>query len=142
MWISSAYMTTVPLQQAPAERATLGAIMQSFQVDQRVVAQQANRIAAPVIEQIHAIGAAAAAQAKATHQAEDIHNSSVYQRWDSQDRRSQEFENYQLGYSVIADTQNTAHSTLWDDDAAALVKSNPDRFEYVSAPNYWKGIDY
>ena len=29
-----------------------------------------------------------------------------------------------------------------NEDAEALVKSNPDRFEYVSAPNYWKGIDY
>jgi hypothetical protein len=31
----------------------------------------------------------------------NIHNSSVYQHWDSMDRRSQEFENYQLSYSVV-----------------------------------------
>ncbi len=58
------------------------------------------------------------------------------------DKRSQEFENYQLGYAVVSDTGNNAHGTLWTDDAAALVHSNPDRYEYVSAPNYWKGIDY
>jgi hypothetical protein len=58
------------------------------------------------------------------------------------DRRSQEFGNYQLGYAVVSDTGNNAHGTLWADDAAALVQSNPDRYEYVSAPNYWKGIDY
>jgi hypothetical protein len=141
-WMSSAYMTSVPQQFAGTERATLGAIMQSFQVDQAMVQQQANQIAAPVIAQIHAIGQASAAAAQAAHQREDIHNSSVYQHWDSMDKRGQEFENYQLGYAVVSDAQNTAHGTLWADDAAALVQSNPDRFEYVSAPNYWKGIDY
>jgi len=141
-WMSFAYMTSVPQQFAGAERATLGAVMQSFQVDQAVVQRQAGQIAAPAIAQIHAIGQASAAQAQAAHQREDIHNSSVYQHWDSMDKRSQEFENYQLGYAVVSDTQNTAHGTLWADDAAALVESNPDRFEYVSAPNYWKGIDY
>jgi hypothetical protein len=58
------------------------------------------------------------------------------------DKRSQEFENYQLGYTVISDSQNNAHGTFWNEDADALVKANPDRFEYVNAPNYWKGIDY
>ena len=141
-WLSMAYLTTVPVAQADKERATLGAILQSFNVNQAVVAQQANQIAAPAIAQIHAIGAAAAAQAQAAHERNDIQNSSVYQRWDSQDKRSQEFENYQLGYSVISDNGNNAHGTFWNADADALVKSNPNRFEYVNAPNYWKGIDY
>jgi hypothetical protein len=141
-WMSFAYMTTVPQQLAASERATLGAIMQSFQVNQAVVQRQAGQIAAPAIAQIHAIGKMVDQRVAATHQAEDIHNSSVYQHWDSMDKRSQEFENYQLGYAVVSDTQGNAHGTLWADDAAALVQSNPDRFEYVSAPNYWKGIDY
>jgi hypothetical protein len=127
---------------AAKEKATLGAIMQSFNVNQAVVDREAGQIAGPAINQIHAIGAAAAANAAAAHRAEDIQNSSVYRHWDSMDRRSQEFENYQLGYSVISDNQNTAHGTFWNEDADALVKSNPDRFEYVNAPNYWKGIDY
>lgn len=141
-WMSFVYSTTVPQQYAPQERATLGAIMQSFNVNNAVVQQQAHQIAAPEIGRIQAIGRAAAAQAKSAHEMEDIHNSSVYQRWDSNDKRSQEFENYQLGYTVISDNQNTAHGTFWNEDADALVKANPDRFEYVNAPNYWKGIDY
>jgi len=141
-WGSLVYAWSAPLAVAAKERATLSAILQSFNVNQAVVAQQANQIAAPQIAQIHAIGQRAAAQAQAAHQAEDIHNSSVYQHWDSMDKRSQEFENYQLGYSVISDGQNNAHGTFWNEDADALVKSNPDRFEYVNAPNYWKGIDY
>jgi hypothetical protein len=141
-WSSQAYMTMVPAQLAARERATLGAIMQSFSVNMAVVNAEAQRMAAPAIAQIHAIGKAAANQAAAAHERNDIQNSSVYQHWDSIDKRSQEFENYQLGYAVISDTQNTAHATMWSDDAALLVQNNPDKFEYVSAPNYWKGIDY
>jgi len=142
IWAGIVYSTAAPIQVAVKERATLGAIMQSFNTNEAVVQQQARQIAAPAINQIHAIGQMVNQRVADTHQAEDIHNSSVYQHWDSMDRRSQEFENYQLGYAVVSDTQNTAHGTLWADDAAALVQSNPDRFEYVNAPNYWKGIDY
>ena len=141
-WLSAIYTTTAPVAVAAKERATLGAILQSFTVNQAVVNAQAAAIAAPVIAQIHAIGAAAAAQAKSAHEAEDIQESSFYQRWDSLDKRSQEFENYQLGYTVIQDNSQNAHGTFWNSDADALVKSDPNRYEYVNAPNYWKGIDY
>ncbi len=141
-WLSMAYTTMAPVQVAAAERATLGAILQSFNVNMSVVNAQSARISGPAIEHIHAIGKAAANQAAAAHERNDIQNSSVYQRWDDNDKRSQEFENYQLGYSVISDTGNNVHGTLWNEDAAALVQNNPDKYEYVSAPNYWKGIDY
>jgi Short C-terminal domain len=141
-WLSEAYTTMAPVQVAARERATLGAILQSFNVNMSVVNAQSARISAPAIAQIHAVGRAAANQAAAAHERNDIQNSSVYQHWDNNDKRSQEFENYQLGYSVISDTGNNVHGTLWSEDAAALVQNNPDKYEYVSAPNYWKGIDY
>ncbi|HEY9126361.1 MAG TPA: hypothetical protein VIM62_04500 [Acidobacteriaceae bacterium] len=141
-YLTYATMTIVPETDAARERATLGAILQSFQVNQAVVQRQANQIAAPVVAQIHAIGQAAMERARASNEAFEIHNSSVYQHWDSMDKRSQEFSNYQLGYSVISTTDNTAHGTFWNEDADALVKSHPDKFEYVNAPDYWKGIDY
>jgi hypothetical protein len=141
-WGSYVFGYTAPQAVAAKERATLGAIVQSFHMNQRVVNQQAAAIAGPSIAKTMQIGQMVNARVQAAHQAEDIHNSSVYQHWDSMDRRSQEFSNYQLGYAVVADTGNNAHGTLWADDAAALVKSNPNQFEYVSAPNYWKGIDY
>jgi hypothetical protein len=141
-WMSFANVTTAPQQFAAAERDTLAAVMDSFKFDNNIVKGQAAQIAAPSIHASIAAGQAATQRINAAHQAEDIHNSSVYQHWDSMDRRSQEFGNYQLGYAVVSTTDNTAHGTLWADDAAALVQSNPDRYEYVSAPNYWKGIDY
>jgi hypothetical protein len=141
-WLSYVFGYTAPLAVAAKERATLGAIVQSFRMNQRVVNQESAAIAGPSIANSMRIGQMVNQRVQAAHQAEDIHNSSVYQHWDSMDRRSQEFANYQLGYAVVADTGNNAHGTLWADDAAALVQSNPNQFEYVSAPNYWKGIDY
>lgn len=141
-FLTMAYMTMVPVAEAPRERATLGAILQSFSVNQAVVQRQANQIAAPAIDQIHAIGRAAADQARTAHERNDIQNSSVYKRWDDNDKRSQEFENYQLGYSVISTSDHEYHGTFWNEDADAIVKSHPDKFEYVNAPDYWKGIDY
>jgi hypothetical protein len=141
-WMSMAYTTMAPMQIAGRDRATLAAIMQSFKVNEAVIDGQTRQIAGPAVHAIQAYGNMVGNRIAATHQAEAIHNSSVYQHWDSIDRRSQEFGNYQLGYAVVSDTGNNAHGTLWADDAAALVQANPDRFEYVSAPNYWKGIDY
>lgn len=141
-WGSTITASSAPQAIAGEVGPTLGAIMQSFEVNMAVVQTEAAQIAAPAIAQIHEIGRQAAMRAQAAHQAEDIHNSSVYQHWDSMDKRSQEFENYQLGYSVISDSQNNLHGTLWNEDADALVKSDPSRFEYVSAPDYWKGVDY
>lgn len=142
VWMSAAYMTSAPVQVAAAERATLAAILQSFNVNMSVIRAQGAQLAAPAIAQIHAVGKAAANQAAAAHERNDIQNSSVYQRWDNLDKRSQEFENYQLGFTVISNTEHTGHATLWNEQADELVQKNPDRFEYVSAPDYWKGIDY
>lgn len=142
IWASFISGVSVPQAFAGQERQTMAEVLQSFNVNEAVVQGEAAQIAAPAIARIHALGQAAANQAAAAHQREEIHNSSVYQHWDSMDRRSQEFENYQLGYSVIADTRNHAHRTFWNEDAAALVQSDPNRYEYVNAPDYWKGIDY
>ena len=141
-WMSFAYMTTVPAQLASAERSTLGAMMQSFQIDLQKVRGQSIAIAAPAVAQVQAVGKMVNQRVAAAHQAEAIHNSSVYDHWDSIDRRSREFENYQLGYAIVSDTGHNVHATMYQDDAATLVQQNPDKFEIVAAPDYWKGKDF
>jgi hypothetical protein len=141
-WASNAYMTSVPVALAAKERNTLAAVLQSYQVDMGIVSRQGAAMAKPQIDKIHEIGRRAAIQAQSAHQMEDIHNSSVYKHWDDMDKRSQEFENYQLNYAVLSNSDHTAHGTFDADEAALLVQQNPDKLEYVSAPNYWKGIDY
>jgi hypothetical protein len=134
--------TAIPTALADKERATMGVSLASFWVDTAAVQRMAHQYAAPAIEAIHAIGRAAAAQAAAAHARNDAWNSSVYKRWDDNDKRSQEFGNYLLGYSVIRDVDNNYHGTFWNEDAELLVHSYPNTFEYVSAPDFWKGIDY
>jgi hypothetical protein len=142
IWASTLTAISAPASIAPKERSTMGAILASFNINTAVVQGQAAAMAAPAIDRIHAIGRAAAQQAQNAHEMEDIHNSSVYQRWDSLDKRNQAFSNYLLDQTVVLDNQNNAHGTLWNQDADLLVKTDPNRFEYVNAPNYWKGIDY
>jgi len=141
-YMNMVFHTAVPVALADKERATMGAILASFTVNQQVVNAQASAIAAPAIAQIHAIGQAAAHQASSAHAAQDAHNRSVEERWDSLDKQHQAFSNYLLDQTVILDNQNNAHGTLWNQTADLLVKSDPNRFEYVNTPNYWKGIDY
>jgi hypothetical protein len=142
MYMTLAYITTVPDAFADKERATVGAILASFQVDMNVVQREANAMAAPAINAIHEIGKRAAIQAQAAHERNDIQNSSVYKRWDDNDKRNQAFSNYLLDQTVIRDVDNTAHGTLWNQDADWLVKNHPDKFEYVPTQDFWKGIDY
>jgi hypothetical protein len=137
-----AFHTAVPVAIAAEERNTMSAILNSFQVNMSVVNREAAALAAPAIEQIHAVGRAAAAQAQQAHQMNDLHNQAVESRWDSQDKHNQAFSNYLLDQTVISDNQNSGHATVWNQTADAMVKGNPSRFSYVDTPNFWKGVDY
>jgi hypothetical protein len=137
-----AFHTVVPVAIAAEQRGTMSAILNSFQVNMNAVNREAAALAAPAIEQIHAIGRAAAAQAQQAHQMNDLHNQAVEAHWDSQDRHNQGFSNYLLDQTVISDNQNSGHATVWNQTADALVKGNPSRFSYVDTPNFWKGVDY
>jgi hypothetical protein len=39
-------------------------------------------------------------------------------------------------------TGTIGHGTVWNSTADALVKADPNRYEIVNAPNFWKGWDY
>jgi hypothetical protein len=127
--------------------ATMGAILQSYQVNQAVVNQEANAIAAPAIDAIHRIGAEATARMKANDIANDQQHQAWHQGEDDIARRTQGFSNYILDQTVVQDNNmygngTVGHGTLWNSEADALVKANPNRFEYVTVPNYWRGTDY
>lgn len=132
----------VPIKFAEKERATASAILSSFSVNQAVVNQQAYAIAKPAIDAIHEIGRQSMQRAADSNAAFEAHNQAVYKQWDSNDKRSQAFSNLTLDQTVIQDNQLNAHGTMWNQTAEALVKSDPNRFEYVQTPNFWKGIDY
>jgi uncharacterized membrane protein len=141
-YMNVVHFVTIPQRYAAGENAIPAAIIASFSVNQNIVSAQANRMAAPEIARINAIGRRAAQQAAAAHAAEDVHNAAVERHWDSIDRNGTAFTNYLLDQTVVQDSQNNAHGTLWNSEADALVRSDPNRYRYVDTPNFWKGVDY
>jgi len=137
--LSVAYL---PPAVADQERGTVGAILASFQPNPAVIRQEIGALAGPMLEAIHQIGREADARYAATQVANDQQHATWAQGQDNQAKQGQGFSNYLLDQTVIADSENNAHATVWNGTANALVKANPDRFQIVDYPGYWKGIDY
>jgi hypothetical protein len=137
----------IPVELASRERATAGAIMASLQVNQGVVQQQANAMAAPTIIAIHAIGDAAAARMKASEAASDAQHDAYWARQDANARQSKARSDYMLDQTVVQNndvngTGTVGRATVWNSTADALVKADPNKYEYVDTSNYIKGLDY
>jgi hypothetical protein len=141
-FMNLANLVFAPAGVAAGEQSTLRAMLASFQVNQSVVNAQAAALAGPVVEAIHQIGRDVDARIRESDRQNDERRAAFDAHNDAMDRSSQGFSNYILDKSVILDNQNNAHGTMWNDTAAALVQSDPNRFEYVDTPGYWKGIDY
>ncbi len=159
----------IPLGSTDQQRATAAAIMSSYKVDTQLVQARTDAMMAPVLasmrqrweaqEQamvagnqriagnIRQIGANATARARA----EDIQHDQQHADWrqgqEENSRNTQGFSNYILDQTVVQDNNmygngTIGHGTVWNYQADALVKANPNRFEYVTVPNYWRGTDY
>jgi hypothetical protein len=146
---------------AKQEDNTVKAILASWKVNQQVINQQtaaaSQQAAANTqalirrneqwVDHIHQIGADATARMNAAQKAHDIQNQSFEQREDAISRNGQGFSNYLLDQTVVQDNNmynngTIGHGTAWNSTADALVKADPNRFEIVDTPNYWRGIDY
>jgi hypothetical protein len=147
--------------QSEREQNTVMAMMQSVKVNQQVMNQQMQRMLAQKrasdqairqnaqiqIQNIRNIGAQATARYNATQAANDAQQADWNANQDVQARNNQEFSNYLLDQTVVQDNNmynngTVGHGTAWNSTADALVKADPDRFEYVEKPNFWQGTDY
>jgi hypothetical protein len=147
--------------QSEREQNTVMAMMQSVKVNQQVMNQQMQRMLAQKrasdqairqnaqiqIQNIRNIGAQATARYNATQAANDAQQATWDADQDAQARNGQEFSNYLLDQTVVQDNNmynngTVGHGTVWNSTADALVKADPDRFEYVNKPNFWQGTDY
>jgi hypothetical protein len=147
--------------QSEREQNTVMAMMQSVKVNQQVMNQQMQRMLAQKrasdqairqnaqiqIQNIRNIGAQATARYNATQAAYDAQQAKRDADQDAQARTNQEFSNYLLDQTVVQDNNmynngTVGHGTAWNSTADALVKADPDRFEYVEKPNFWQGTDY
>jgi hypothetical protein len=150
-----------PDSDPPRRQATLNAILGSWKVNAEVLNRQNEEalrqkamddaaIGAQTrraVADIHAIGERATIRYNAAQAANDAQHAGYWAQQDSNARRSQSFGNYLLDQTVIQDNNlypngTVGHGTVWSSTADALVRSDPNRYEYVSSPNFWKGVDY
>ncbi len=155
----------LPLGATERQRAISAAIMASYRVDEQRVQSQVNVQTAQFhqIMEAHTQALEAFTQQQIAHtkqigadtmaraRAEDIQHDQQHATWrqgeDEISRNGQGFSNYILDQTVVQDNNmygngTIGHGTLWNSEADALVKANPNRFEYVTVPNYWRGTDY
>jgi hypothetical protein len=115
--------------------------------------QQSDRIRAQsqAAQKNNADRQAAYDEQHAGYWAQQNSNAAQHANWnagqDAQARNNEGFSNYLLDQTVIQDNNmynngTVGHGTVWNSTADALVKANPNRFEIVDTPNFWKGIDY
>ena len=157
------YMVTLSHSMFPdeKERDTVKAIVNSWKVNQQVIAQQTTAATQQMnantqalirqnqmqVDRIHQIGQQATARMQATEAANDAQHAGYWAQQDSNARNGQGFSNYLLDQTVVQDNNmynngTVGHGTVWNSTADALVKADPNRFEIVDTPNYWRGIDY
>ena len=130
-------------QNAEVLNQELAADIRRKQADDAAIRAQ-TRVA---IDNIHAIGQQATARYNATQAANDAQHAGYWAQQDTNARTNQGFHNYLLDQTVIQDNNmhnngTIGHGTVWNSEADALVKANPNRFEIVNTPNFWKGVDY
>ena len=100
-----------------------------------------------VVNNINQIGATTSARIASDQQIHDAQHETWRQGQEENSRSTQGFSNYILDQTVVQDNNmygngTIGHGTLWNSQADALVKANPNRFEYVTVPNYWRGTDF
>jgi hypothetical protein len=142
--------------QSEQEQSTVMAMYQSVRVNQQVMNQQMQQKLAQKqqsdqqwlawgqqqSDRIRAQGQAAQANFAAQQAANDAQHASWNAGQTANAQNGQGFSNYLLDQSVVQNNATGAHSTQWNSTAEALVKANPNRFQYVDNPNYIKGTDY
>ena len=159
----------LPLGASEQQRATANAILASYKPDMQRAQAIAGAQTAPIIAQMNqtyqahtkALMAmtqqqiafsqqrtnATLARAQQVGAEHDAQNEAWRRGEDMQSRQVQGFSNYILDQTVVQDNNmygngTVGHGTLWNSEADALVKANPNRFEYVPTQNYWRGTDY
>jgi hypothetical protein len=154
----------LPLGATDQQRATADAIMASYKADMQRAQSLANAQSAPVIAKMQGIyqahqkalmsftqqqiantrqiGQQATARMSATSKANSAGQASADASQEGTAKNNQGFNNYLLDQKVIQNNSTGAHSTQWNSAADAMVKSNPNKYSYVSNSNLIPGKDF
>jgi hypothetical protein len=152
IWMMTLYQVNARPELKDQEQATLDAIGMSYKANQGVIDNESQA----AIGQIHEIGRQADARAAASDQwlkQQDANRASANAAYPSsrsvgggaeegQEQHNQDFSNYQRDLSVIVDTDTGEHATTYNAWADALVKADPNKYQYVPTQELMQGVDY
>jgi len=152
------FHAVLPNAIADRERATEGAILDSFKLNSALINREVAAVTGPAIqamdEQVAAqaaqavgyikqIGAATTQRIAAGQAIQDSRNATFDQHEENISRNGQGFSNYLLDQTVIRDVQDPdTHRTVWNRTAEAMQKAYPDRIEEVPTSQYINGQDF
>ena len=143
--------SVVPLNLVTQDSAAISAMANSIKENLQVIQQEYNSDTQKSLANSRAsiaktqqIGQQTTARINAAHAAEDQQHASYWAQQDQNARQSTSFGNYLLDQTVLQSNGSggETHATVSNSTANALIKADPSRFEAVSQPNYWKGVDY
>lgn len=137
-WILTMGLAVCPKNLAGEEWPTIQAMIMSYRQNSAVIQQQTQQI----INQINARAEVNRKIADERSRENDQHNAQVEANWDDQSKRNKAFENYQMDRAVVQDNEVPAHGAFTYPTADWLVKSDPNRFQYVATQDLLKGVDY
>jgi hypothetical protein len=135
--LQKAIIATYKMNEQVVNQQMAAQMKQKQQSDKQIEAS-----AQQYIGQIHQIGQQATARMNASEAANSAEQASWNAGQDANAKNTQGFSNYLLDQSVVQNKSTGGHSTDWNSTADALVKTNPNRYQYVDTPNYIKGTDY
>lgn len=158
------YYALFPNGDTSQARALGGAIFATFQMNVALVTARANAEAAPHIAQlqqsynmqqqamlangarivgnINQIGANATAFMNSQGAMHDAQHADWSAGQAENSRNIQGFSNYLLDQTVVQNNYTGEHATGWNGAADALVQSDPNKYSYVTTPNYIPGKDF
>jgi hypothetical protein len=151
------FHTATPVAYADQERATVSAIMASFQLNKSLINQRVAAATGPVIAEMNKQVEAQAHQYIAyldqigttttnRIRAGEVANGEQQASWEAGEAANsqnvQGFTNYLLDQSVVQNNITGVQGTLWNNAANALVQSNPNKYSYVPNSNINLGSQY
>ena len=137
-WAMTVTVTDAPVTVFEAQNPVMMAMYKSYSQDRAVIGREQQA----VIDRIHATGARAAEQAKDADARRIASSNTFNQHMDNIDRSSKAFQNYQFDSSQLQDNYNNTRGTIDNFAADALVRSDPDRFQIITRPDFIRGLDY
>ena len=124
----------LPTALADQERGIVGAILSSFQPNQAVIAREAGQMAAPMINVIHQIGAAATARYQASTTQHDLQN----QAWDrDQQAKAAQVRTWRRARTPRSGTPRVSATTCWTNRWSRTTRPTPTARSTTPPPTPW-----